>query len=171
MENQEQAPSSFERTLTPEEEKAVLINFMGNTYGEVKKLEGNAVGNSNSLGQSSDGIKQRIADVVKSNVANTAPSVVPVHAQPAPVPVQQEAAVVQVPVTVPVVAIEDNNQLTFSFDVNEKEELFALIEKVLTRLDKLHRNVDDVSAQVAALTSVKKKSVSRKKAASPSKET
>jgi hypothetical protein len=42
---------------------------------------------------------------------------------------------------------------------------------MLTKLDKLHRKVDDVAAQVAELSVVKKKSPGRKKAASTKKET
>ncbi len=91
MEDQEQVPpSSFERQLTPEEEKAVLINFMGNTYGEVKKLDSNVVGNSTSLGNRSDGIKQHLEHVVKSNAANTPVNTLPVQAQPVQQPVHLE---------------------------------------------------------------------------------
>jgi hypothetical protein len=42
----------------------------------------------------------------------------------------------------------DDNQLSFNFEINEKEELFSLIEKVLTRLDKLHRKVDELGVSI-----------------------
>ena len=177
MEDQEQVPpSSFERKLTPEEEKAVLINFMGNTYGEVKKLDGNIVGNSTSLGNRSDGIKQHLEHVVKSNAVNTSP----VQVQP----VQQPVATAPVvppphaghPGSPPVNEVhlqQDDNQLTFSFDVNEKEELFTLIEKVLTRLDKLHRKVDDLieSGKNSKVTSLPIKKRTKKKSVEPKEET
>jgi hypothetical protein len=146
MENQEQVPSSFERQLTPEEEKAVLINFMGNTYGEVKKLDGNIVGSSTSLGGRSDSIKQHIEQIVKSSATNTTP----VREQP--IPVQAPEPIAPVPVQVPQISLNSitepisaDDQLTFNFDVNEKAELFTLIEKILTRLDKLHRKVDELT--------------------------
>ena len=145
-ENQEQVPSSFERQLTPEEEKAVLINFMGNTYGEVKKLDGNIVGSSTSLGGRSDSIKQHIEQIVKSSATNTTP----VREQP--IPVQAPEPIAPVPVQVPQISLNSitepisaDDQLTFNFDVNEKAELFTLIEKILTRLDKLHRKVDELT--------------------------
>ena len=180
MEDQEQAPpSSFERKLTPEEEKAVLINFMGNTYGEVKKLDSNVVGNSTSLGNRSDGIKQHLEHVVKSNAANTPVNTPPVQAQPVQQPVEA-VPVVPSPLVQPgsstvneVHSQQDDNQLTFSFDVNEKEELFTLIEKVLTRLDKLHRKVDDLaeSDKNSKVTSLPIKKRSKKKSVEPKEET
>ena len=146
MEKQEQAPSSFERQLTPEEEKAVLINFMGSTYGEVKKLDGNIVSNSTSLGNRSDSIKQHIEQIVKSSTTNTTP----VREQP--IPVQAPAPIAPVPVQAPQIPLNSitepvstDNQLTFNFDTNEKAELFTLIEKILTRLDRLHRKVDELT--------------------------
>ena len=180
MEDQEQAPpSSFERKLTPEEEKAVLINFMGNTYGEVKKLDGNIVGNSTSLGNRSDGIKQHLEHVVKSNAANTPVNTSPVQAQPVQQPVEA-VPVVSPPLVQPgsltvndVHSQQDDNQLTFSFDVNEKEELFTLIEKILTRLDKLHRKVDDLaeSDKNSKVTSLPIKKQTKKKSVEPKEET
>ncbi len=182
MEDQEQVPpSSFERQLTPEEEKAVLINFMGNTYGEVKKLDSNVVGNSTSLGNRSDGIKQHLEHVVKSNAANTPVNTPPVQAQPVQQPVGTAPVVSPPPVqTGPgsstvneVHPQQDDNQLTFSFDVNEKEELFTLIEKILTRLDKLHRKVDDLaeSDKNSKVTSLPIKKRSKKKSVEPKEET
>ena len=180
MEDQEQVPpSSFERQLTPEEEKAVLINFMGNTYGEVKKLDGNIVGNSSSLGNRRDGIRQHLEHVVKSNAANTPVNTPPVQAPPVQRSVETAPVVSPLPVqpgpsTVNEVhSQQDNNQLTFSFDVNEKEELFTLIEKILTRLDKLHRKVDDLaeSDKNTKVTSLPVKKRSKKKSVEPKEET
>ena len=45
----DQPPESFERQLSSQEERDVLLNFMGNTYGEIKKLDGNIVGASSTL--------------------------------------------------------------------------------------------------------------------------
>jgi hypothetical protein len=70
----------------------------------------------------------------------TAPIPQPAVQQPevqAPVPVQQVVEQPQI----------DNSQLMFNFDVNEKDELFALIEKVLKRVDNLHNKIDALIEQ------------------------
>jgi hypothetical protein len=50
--------------------------------------------------------------------------------------------------------------LSFNFDVNEKDELFTLLEKVLTRLDSLHRKIDKI-VEVNNKNVAKKKSVKK----------
>tara|TARA_R110000824_G_scaffold31867_6_gene103384 strand:- start:27936 stop:28472 length:537 start_codon:yes stop_codon:yes gene_type:complete len=178
MESTDQAPpASFERQLSPQEERDVLINFMGNVYGETKKLDGNVIGASTTLSNNkSDEIKQHIEKLVSQPHPVIPQQLPPQHAEPiatVPAPHVAESRVEVVPVQQPqahVLAV-DPDQLTFSFDVNEKEELFKLVDQMLTKLDKLHRKVDDVAAQVAELSVVKKKSTGRKKAASTKKET
>ena len=148
----DQPPQSFDRQLSSQEERDVLLNFMGSTYGEIKKLDGNIVGESSTLqATKSEEVKRQIEKVYNE----TQPQVQPqVQVQQPQVQVQQL----------------DDNQLSFNFDVNEKEELFTLIEKVLTRLDKLHRKVDVLTDLVQQPQLVKKKSVNRKKAVKANKE-
>ena len=165
----DQPPESFERQLSSQEERDVLLNFMGNTYGEIKKLDGNIVGASSTLqATKSEEVKRQIEKVFNephSQVQQPQVQQVPVH----------QPQVQQVPVHQPQVELVqqpdiDQNQLSFNFDVNEKEELFELVNKVLTKLDKLNKKVDalvDISLQI---TPVKKKSANRKKAVKATKE-
>lgn len=160
----DQPPESFERQLSSQEERDVLLNFMGNTYGEIKKLDGNIVGASSTLqATKSEEVKRHIEKVFNEP-----------HSQVQQVPVQQPQ-VQQVSVHQPQVELVqqpdiDQNQLSFNFDVNEKDELFELVNKVLTRLDKLNRKVDILTDLVQQPQLVKKKSANRKKAVKATKE-
>ena len=160
----DQPPQSFDRQLSSQEERDVLLNFMGNTYGEIKKLDGNIVGASSTLqATKSEEVKRHIEKVFNEP-----------HSQVQQVPVQQPQ-VQQVPVHQPQVELVqqpdiDQNQLSFNFDVNEKDELFELVNKVLTRLDKLNRKVDILTDLVQQPQLVKKKSANRKKAVKATKE-
>ena len=142
----DQPPESFDRQLSPHEERDVLLNFMGNTYGEVKKIDGNIIGESSTLKASkSEEVKRQIEKVFNTGE---------VQVQQPQVQVQQL----------------DGNQLSFNFDVNEKDELFELVYKLLTRLDKLNSKVDVLTDLVQQPQLVKKKSANRKKAVKANKE-
>ena len=165
----DQPPESFERQLSSQEERDVLLNFMGNTYGEIKKLDGNIVGASSTLqATKSEEVKRQIEKVFNephSQVQQPQVQQVPEHqpqVQPVPVHAPQVELVQQLNI--------DQNQLSFNFDVNEKEELFELVNKVLTRLDKLNRKVDIITELVQQPQLVKKKSTNRKKAVKATKE-
>lgn len=178
--DREPMPESFERKLSPDEERSLLVNFMGAMYGETKKIDSNIVGASNTLERGkSEKIKRHIEQVisqpqqpVQQVQAALPPRPIDIHVQE---PTYPENNLPEVQVSQPVQPIQmpvDNNQLTFDFDVNEKEELFLLIEKVLTRLDKLHRKVDEISivhsdfiktCQSVNPVTAKKKSVESKK--------
>jgi hypothetical protein len=166
MESADQTPpASFERQLSPQEERDVLINFMGNVYGETKKLDSNVVGTSSTLSDNkSSEIKQHIEKLVQQTIPTTAAA--PSVSLPTP-----PAAAVQVQQPQVQVQQLDDDQLSFNFDVNEKDELFELVNKVLTRLDKLNRKVDLLTEVVQQSQSVKKKSTSRKKAVNTKRET
>jgi hypothetical protein len=166
MESADQTPpASFERQLSPQEERDVLINFMGNVYGETKKLDSNVVGTSSTLSDNkSSEIKQHIEKLVQQTIPTTAAA--PSVSLPTP-----PAAAVQVQQPQVQVQQLDDDQLSFNFDVNEKDELFELVNKVLTRLDKLNRKVDLLTEVVQQSQSVKKKSTSRKKAVKTKRET
>ena len=144
----DQPPQSFDRQLSSQEERDVLLNFMGSTYGEIKKLDGNIVGQSSTLqATKSEEVKRQIEKVYNE----TQPQV---QVQQPQVQVQQL----------------DDNQLSFNFDVNEKDELFELVNKVLTKLDKLNRKVDVLTDLIQQPQIVKKKSVNQKKAVKANKE-
>jgi outer membrane protein OmpA-like peptidoglycan-associated protein len=161
----DQPPQSFDRQLSSQEERDVLLNFMGSTYGEIKKLDGNIVGESSTLqATKSEEVKRQIEKVYNE----TQPQQPQVQVQQPQVQVQQP----QVQVQQPQVQVQqlDDNQLSFNFDVNEKDELFELVNKVLTKLDKLNRKVDVLTDLVQQPQLVKKKSVNRKKAVKANKE-
>lgn len=172
----DQPPQSFERDLSPAEERDVLLNFMGNTYGEIKKIDNHITSQSSTLqATGSEQVKKSIEQVFSQTPQ-------PVQSAPTPQPVvqqsevQQPAAQVEQPVE-PIPQISDqpeinDSQLIFSFDVNEKDQLFDLIEKVSTKLDKLHRKVDDLleSNKNSKVTSLPIKRQSKKKSAKPKEE-
>jgi outer membrane protein OmpA-like peptidoglycan-associated protein len=133
-------PGELSRQLSPQEERDVLINFMGNMYGEAKKMDNNIIGPTSTLQRGrSEEIKKQIEQVYTQPQQSA-----PVQAAPAPQPEIQQPQV-QAQQSIQPLPQVDNNQLSFNFDTNEKDELFSLIEKILTRLDKLHRKVDELT--------------------------
>ncbi len=166
-------PESFEKKLSPEEEQNLLVNFMGSMYGETKKLDSNIVGESATLGRGqSEKIKRHIEQVI-SQPQQSVPQ--PVQTAPAPQPAIQQPEV-QAPAPVQQVVEQpqvNDSQLMFNFDVNEKDELFALIEKVLKRLDNLHNKIDELTKQNknSKVTSLPIKKNSKKKSVEPKEET
>ena len=162
----DQPPESFERDLSPAEERDVLLNFMGNTYGEIKKIDNHITSQSSTLqATGSEQVKKSIEQVFSQTPQ-------PVQSTPVPQPaVQVEKPVVPIHQTTVEPEIDDS-QLIFSFDVNEKDQLFDLIEKVSTKLDKLNRKVDDLleSNKNSKVTSLPIKRQSKKKSAKPKEE-
>ena len=168
----DQPPQSFDRQLSSQEERDVLLNFMGSTYGEIKKLDGNIVGESSTLqATKSEEVKRQIEKVYNETQPQQ-PQVQPQQPQVQPQQPQVQVQQPQVQVQQPQVQVQqlDDNQLSFNFDVNEKDELFELVNKVLTKLDKLNRKVDVLTDLVQQPQLVKKKSVNRKKAVKANKE-
>ena len=133
----EQAPE-LTRQLSPNEERSVLLNFMGNMYGEANKMDSNIVGESTTLKRgASQEIKKQIEQVY-TQPQQSAPQ--PVQAAPIPNPPVQKLSVptqVQEP--------ENVNQLSFNFDITEKDQLFLLVDKVLNRLNQLNKKVDNLT--------------------------
>jgi len=164
-------PESFEKKLSSQEEQNLLVNFMGSMYGETKKIDGNIVGESATLGRGqSEKIKRQIEQVI-SQPQQSVPQ--PVQTAPVPQPAVQQPED-QVPVQQVVEQPQvDNSQLMFNFDVNEKDELFALIEKVLRRVDNLHIKIDALTEQNknSKVTSLPIKKNSKKKSVEPKEET
>ena len=165
----DQPPQSFERDLSPAEERDVLLNFMGNTYGEIKKIDNHITSQSSTLqATGSEQVKKSIEQVFSQTPqpVQSAPTEQPVIQQP-DVQVKQPVEPTQQTSIEPEV---NDSQLIFSFDVNEKDQLFDLIERLSTKLDKLNRKVDgliesDKNSKVTSLPvkrQSKKKSVKRK---------
>ena len=160
----------LERQLSPEEEQDVLLNFMGNTYGELKKLDGQIVGSSSTLGSKSESMKEVITNTLKNNNPQFQQAPRPAPPPPPPVEVQQQEIVQHVDQhTIVPPEIQDDepfndDQLMFNFDVNEKDLLFDKIDKLTTQVDKLHRKVDKLFNELKSPVKKqsKKKSVESK---------
>ena len=73
------------RQLSPEEERAVLLNFMGNMYGEAKKMDSNIIGPTNTLQRGkSEEIKKQIEQVYTQPQQSAPSPPLPVSSQPRP---------------------------------------------------------------------------------------
>ena len=153
----EEQPPQLTRELSPEEEKAALLGFMGSVYGEAKKLDSGVIGASSALkADSSERIKRKVEELVNKPVP-TEP-VVNAPAPTTPQPVQQPQ-----PAPVPQVQPEpvDDSQLTFNFDINEKDILFDKVNKLTSRVDSLHHKLDKVFEIINTSRPTKKKSVEK----------
>lgn len=158
------------RELSPEEEKSVLLNFMGNMYGEAKKMDSHIVGPTNTLKRGSGEEIKRQIERVYAQPTPQQPALVQAAPSPPLPEIQQPQVQAQQPVVPVAPPVVEDNQLAFNFDVNEKDELFLLIEKTLTRIDRLHIKVDELTKIVknSKVTSLpikkqtKKKSVDKK---------
>lgn len=151
-------PGPLTRQLSPDEERNVLLQFMGGQYGELNKLDQNIIGNTPTLERGkSEQVKQQITQLVQQ------PSPPPAVA-PAPPPPPQPQPPVEAEKPRPHIVPEttDNpGQLTFDFDVTEKELLFEKIEKINSRVDKLHHKMDRIFELLNTKRPAKKKSVEK----------
>ena len=146
----EEQPPPLTVKLSPEEEKAALLGCMGSIYGEAKKIDSGVVGASSTLSNnSSERIKAHVEELVNKNApVDSVPA--PTTPQPQPVP-QPQPQVQPEPV--------NDSQLTFNFDINEKDVLFDKISKLTARVDSLHHKIDKVFEIVNTKRSTKKKSL------------
>lgn len=109
----------------------VLKQFLGQTYGELHKLDSNIVGTSQHLTHKSSEFKHTAAKVLDSVVA--APQV------RTPGPVVGATVPIALPVTTPV-AQPDDNQMEFAFDASATaESIQKSLDRLETKLDKLTR--------------------------------
>jgi hypothetical protein len=141
-------------------EKEAVLNFLGSTYGELKKLDGDLIAPSSTLAPRSADAKRNIESFINTEKAALQQQT-PVHAPPPPPPVVEP--VQPVLLAQPQIEVQqiDDNQMS----INEKDELFSLLEKVLSRLDKLHRKVDEISDSIKNnnVTSLPIKKTAKKK--------
>jgi hypothetical protein len=139
-------PGELSRQLSPQEEREVLLNFMGNMYGEAKKIDGQIIASSSTLqGGRSEEIKRQIEQVYTQPQQS-----VPQQVQAAP-PVQStpfeaqpnKVTVSQPPIQEPIV--ENTNQLTLNFNVSEKEDLLNQIEILLKKINFNTKQIEELN--------------------------
>ena len=125
-----------------EEEKAMVMQFMGQTYGEVKKQDSMLVNKSGNLQPKSEEMKAAFTNMARTpTIQQQAPpqQAPPQQAEPqvAPVPIQEpvdyqqavkELAQVDQVTALPAVSeqVQDPNQLTF--DLKERSVMDELLE-------------------------------------------
>jgi hypothetical protein len=175
MPPQEVNQEDISRQLSAEEERATLLNFMGNMYGESKKMDGNIISPTNTLQRGkSEELKKQIEQVYTQPQQS-----VPQQVQAAP-PVQstlEEPQPSKLPISQPVSdePIETNtDQLTLNFNISEKDDLLNRIDEMSkkisinmkeirdlnNKIDKLLENITTNSLPIKRQT--KKKSVDKK---------
>ena len=160
------SPPELTRELSPNEEKELLVNFMGNMYGEVQKMDSNIINPSNTLQRGkSEEIKKNIEQVLAQPQQ-------PVQQEQAAIAPQQVQQVQQPQENIQQVNLNDN-QLSFNFDTNEKDQLFDTMERVLTRLEVLNKKIDKLSESIknTQVTSLPIKKQAKKKTVSNKEET
>ena len=109
-------------SVSSQQEKEALLQFMGSIYGETRKLEGELIETTNTLRRDgSQAIKKSVEELVK-----TQSSLQPVQS-PANIPVQEPLPAPQ-PVMPPVAPPIEDGQMELKFDLNEKELLLKRIE-------------------------------------------
>ena len=139
-------PGELSRQLSPQEEREVLLNFMGNMYGEAKKMDNNIIGEATTLKRgTSEEIKKQIEQVY-TQPQQSAPE--PVQTAPSTESTLEEAQPMKLPISQPIsneIVETDTNQLTLNFNTTEKDELFLLVEKINTRLNDLNKKVDNLT--------------------------
>lgn len=124
--------------VAPDEDvKDILMQFLGQTYSEIHKLDSHIVGTSTNLNPKAHAFKQTATQVLNS----IAPQL---QVQ------QQGPAVVTAPVTVPVVAIAnaavqsevDKDQMEFNFDNSATaNNIMHKLDGITSRLDRLEKNI------------------------------
>ena len=137
------------RQLTPEEERATLLNFMGNMYGESKKMDSNIVSPTNTLQRGkSEELKKQIEQVYTQPKQS-----VPQQVQAAP-PVQstlEEPQPSKLPISQPVFnePVEtDTDQLTLNFNISEKDDLLNRIDEMSKKISINMKEIKNLSIKI-----------------------
>lgn len=128
--------------VAPDEDvKDILMQFLGQTYSEIHKLDSHIVGTSTNLNPRAHAFKQTATQVLNS--ITTAPQVQqqgPAVVMPAAVPAAVPA--LSMPVGTPVV---DRDQMEFNFDNSATaENIMSKLDTIISRLDRLEKNVASV---------------------------
>ena len=124
--------------VAPDEDvKDILMQFLGQTYSEIHKLDSHIVGTSTNLNPRAHAFKQTATQVLNS--ITTAPQVQqqgPAVVMPAAVPA------LSMPVVTPVV---DRDQMEFNFDNSATaKNIMSKLDIIISRLDRLEKNVASV---------------------------
>ena len=124
--------------VAPDEDvKDILMQFLGQTYSEIHKLDSHIVGTSTNLNPKAHAFKQTATQVL--NRIATAPQV----QQPGPAVVMPAAVpALSMPVVTPVV---DRDQMEFNFDNSATaKNIMSKLDTIISRLDRLEKNVASV---------------------------
>jgi hypothetical protein len=124
--------------VAPDEDvKDILMQFLGQTYSEIHKLDSHIVGTSAHLNPKAHAFKQTATQVLNSIA--TAPQV------------QQQGPAVVVPAVVPAVSMPvvapdvDRNQMEFNFDNSATaKNIMSKLDTIISRLDRLEKNVANI---------------------------
>ena len=157
----------FDPSTSPAEIQNLLVNFMGQTYAEINKLDKNIVGTSNNLIQKGGEFKN-LAQTVINNVPNNftfnARPQPPIQQAPPPAappaPPAPPAYVAHVSEQYNIVEPsnpEDSGQLLFDFDNSATavkiDAALSRIESCLTKIEnKLSKNDKSIAEITAAIT-------------------
>jgi DNA segregation ATPase FtsK/SpoIIIE-like protein len=124
--------------VAPDEDvKDILMQFLGQTYSEIHKLDSHIVGTSTNLNPKAHAFKQTATQVLNSIA--TQPQVQ-----------QQGPAVVTAPVMVPAAAVAlpvtqtpiDKDQMEFNFDNSATaKNIMSKLDALMSRMDRLEKNV------------------------------
>ena len=110
-----------------EEEKRMVMQFMGQTYGEVKKQDSMLVNQSGNLSPKSEEMKQVFAQMARQPTQQAPPQQAPPQQAPPQELAQVDQAVVPVVASDPVSEqVQDPDQLMF--DLTEPSILDKLLE-------------------------------------------
>jgi len=143
-----------------EQEKAALLQFMGQTYGHAHKQDQMIVGQSQQLSPQSHILKQQFEEVLKTPAQpqqQNAPAPAPVQepdATPAepqiytpPAPVSVEQAQQELAAATTTVTQDNTNQFEFDFSEPSKiDKLIALLEEQHLLLKEINIKLDNGKA-------------------------
>jgi hypothetical protein len=127
----------MEEVAPDEDVKDILMNFLGQTYSEIHKLDSHIVGTSTNLNPKAYAFKQTATQVLNSIAAQ-------------PQVRQQGPAVVTAPVAVSTAAVTlpssqspvDRDQLEFNFDNSATaKNIMSKLDTLITRMERLEKNV------------------------------
>jgi|TARA_R100000030_G_scaffold98612_1_gene88765 hypothetical protein len=120
-----------------EEEKALIMNFVGQTYGQSHKNDQMIVGQSNSLTPQSELVKQQFESIARAPTQQQqvqTPPIAPQEPQPQPVqeapPVSYEQAVRELQEAEPVPIVEEQNGNQLEFNLKDPEKIDMLIDAI-----------------------------------------
>ena len=150
----------FDPSTSPAEIQNLLVNFMGQTYAEINKLDKNIVGTSTNLIQKGGEFKN-LAQTVINNVPNTfkfnARVQPPIQQAPPPAAPQTYVAHVSEQYTVePSKPLDlDDGQLLFDFDNSATAvKIDAALSRIESCLTKIENKLSKNDKSIADITNI-----------------